>query len=266
MSHIAFDLDALPLVPKVARASSLPEGVIAWGLLQMWEWCWRGKTDAVTSIHLKGFFGADVAECLAAFGFLEQRGAAWRVKGAERYLRISKARSEAGKKSRANLRQFSGKPTGTPPAIVEQVPEQNTGSTANSDERTASSEQQKKLASREKRAPLPRETDGILEDFAAAGLGKYAWQGAKDGTAWGLLRAHSPPEEIRARWRFGLKADGWLRVATVAQLHAKWNDLGAAMKRPSSTGPPSGAASAKATDWSDYKPGDTARELFGGDT
>lgn len=74
----------------------------------------------------------------------------------------------------------------------------------------------------------PRESDCIGEDFKAIIGAEYLWQKAKDGVAWAALRKHSSVEEIRDRWRRGLAAHGWLKVASVAQLASKWNDLAAA--------------------------------------
>jgi hypothetical protein len=247
VSYIAFDLDALNVCPQVGAACGMSAAEAAHGLLQLWAWCFRSETDAVTDTHLRGFFsGRDAGAALDAFGFVERSEGGWRVRGAARYLRIKQAQRDGGRKGARNLRQ--GKKKASPPKVEPRVdPEvdlrvdlrSTSGSTSsaspaltpNTEHRTPNTES-KSIAPREKRAPPPRETDCIGEDFEAAGLGKYAWQGAKDGTAWALLRAHSEVVEIRARWRFGLKADGWLRVATVAQLHSKWNDLGVAMKRP----------------------------------
>ncbi len=103
MSYIAFDLDALNAVPHVARASAIDEARITHGLVHLWAHCFRAKVDHITRIHLLGFFGADVADALEAFGFLEKDGTAYRVKGASRYLRIATGRSEGGKKSAGNL-------------------------------------------------------------------------------------------------------------------------------------------------------------------
>ncbi len=103
MSYIAFDLDALNAVPHVARASAIDEARITHGLVHLWAHCFRAKVDHITRIHLLGFFGADVADALEAFGFLEKDGTSYRVKGASRYLRIATGRSEGGKKSAGNL-------------------------------------------------------------------------------------------------------------------------------------------------------------------
>lgn len=152
MSHIAFDLDALPLVPKVARSAGIGEAVVGWGLTQMWEWCWREKTDKVTTNHLRGFFGTELGAILVDFGFLEAIGASmWRVRGSARYLRITKAQSDSGKKHVGNLKRgtrgpgkddpaWSRLPPGYLPAPAGGDPGNVPGSTATSDERLATSE------------------------------------------------------------------------------------------------------------------------------
>ena len=155
MSHIAFDLDALPLVPKVARSAGIQEAVVGWGLTQMWEWCWRVKTDQVTTNHLRGFFGAELGAVLVDFGFLEPIGSnLWRVRGAARYLRIQAGREKGGLASKSNLKQYQKAPaeppaaapaahrlpTGSPPADVRLTDRLNTGLSATSDERLATSD------------------------------------------------------------------------------------------------------------------------------
>ena len=109
-SYIAFDLDALNVVPDVASACGLPAGDVAHGLLKLWAWCFRHKTDVVTEIHLAGFFGKPSASALEAFGFLERTGSSWRVKGASRYLRVADGRRRGGLASKANLVPGGRKP------------------------------------------------------------------------------------------------------------------------------------------------------------
>lgn len=124
MSYIAFELDALNVAPAVARSASVSEEVIIAGLLRMWAWCFREKTDTITADQLRGHFGADVAPALVAFRFLEAAGESWRVRGAERYLRISEARSKGGKAASGNLKRGAAKPEVQP----EPQPEVSPGS------------------------------------------------------------------------------------------------------------------------------------------
>lgn len=101
MSYIAFDLDALNRAPAVARAAGVSEESILAGLLRLWAWCFREELDQVTSLQVRGHFGAEVAEALAAFGFLEPTTASgcWRVRGAARYLKVKTAQRDAAKRT-----------------------------------------------------------------------------------------------------------------------------------------------------------------------
>lgn len=114
MSYIAFDLDALNVVPDVAAASSMSPGDVAHGLLKLWAWCFRGSTDRVSDVHLAGFFGgAKAGPALAAFGFLDPHAEGWRVRGADRYLRVQEARRKGGLAAKKHLRP-GGKPSPVP--------------------------------------------------------------------------------------------------------------------------------------------------------
>jgi hypothetical protein len=135
MPFIAFDLEAMEGVPGAAQCSGVSEDVIGWGLPKLWRYCWRERTDRVSLTVLRGMFGADVTEGLVAFGFIAPDGLAFRVRGADRYLRVRKAQSDAGKATRAKLKLSSSSAL----AGVEQPT--NPALTANSEQRTASNEQ-----------------------------------------------------------------------------------------------------------------------------
>lgn len=239
MSHIAFDLDALPLVPKVARSAGIGEAVVGWGLTQMWEWCWREKTDRVTTNHLRGFFGAELGAILVDFGFLEAVGSSlWRVRGAARYLRITAAQSEAGKKHAGNLKKGpkkkAQKPRGEPgslsrlgPGLEPGVSREGAGgepghvpgSTATSDERLAKEE--------EEEPARPRVlSDRLVATFFELRRTPYKFASSTDGPALArLMKATDDNGEVDRRWRIGLNNLRWPQVNTIAQLDSKWNDL-----------------------------------------
>lgn len=104
MSYIAFELDALNVARDVGAAAGIPEERVTHGLLRMWAWCFREKSERVTTTHVLGFFGTDACAALAAFGFLESGGnATWRVRGADRYLRVAEGRSKGGQAAKGNL-------------------------------------------------------------------------------------------------------------------------------------------------------------------
>lgn len=108
MSYLAFDLDALNVVPDVARAAGMTPGDVSYGLLRLWAWCFRERQDVVSPTHVRGFFGTDATPALEAFGFVETTPTGLRVRGAERYLRVAERQSKAGK-ARAAL---AGAPAG----------------------------------------------------------------------------------------------------------------------------------------------------------
>lgn len=119
MPYLRLELDAKHNVPKVARASGTPDAVIGWGLMDLWEWCWRNETDEVSALVLSGFFGPSEAipAALVAFGFLERLDGTFRVKGAEAYLRVAAHQKSAGaaraaKAVRSPAGRFAGPPAG----------------------------------------------------------------------------------------------------------------------------------------------------------
>lgn len=109
MPYLQFDLDALKQVPDAARSAGLPEAELGYGLVRTWSYCWQRKTDRVKRAHLAGFFGGTrdsrLPEALEAFGFIERcpNEEDYRIRGAERRLKVAKAQSEAGKRHANNL-------------------------------------------------------------------------------------------------------------------------------------------------------------------
>jgi hypothetical protein len=156
MPFIAYDLDAMEVVSEVAALAGLPEEQVGWGLPKLWRHCWRRKTDVVSADVVAGYFAGGsprLMEALSAFGFAEMDGEQWRIRGAERYLRISAARSAAGKK-RAGSRDSDGRfatdrapatsqqTTSNQPAIAGEPTSKPPALSANSEQRTANSMQQ----------------------------------------------------------------------------------------------------------------------------
>lgn len=112
MPYLAVELDALKQVPRIAMALGVEPGPIGWGLLQLWAYVFETKSDLVGEMALDGCFGPNqrIRVALKEFGFIEQLEVGFRVRGAERYLRIKKAQSDAGKASSGNLKQNTGSP------------------------------------------------------------------------------------------------------------------------------------------------------------
>lgn len=237
MSYIAFDLDALNRAPAAARSAGVSEETIIAGLVRMWAWCFREKQDSITADQVRGHFGADVAPALVAFGFLEAVADTWRVRGAERYLRIADARSRGGKAASGNLKRGTKKPKvswerspGIVPAPAGEQPEDSPGLfpalTPSTEHRAPNT---KSIAPA---TQSPRDEALLCEDFLTIVGAKYAWQGGKDGDALKALRKEGDIDEIRRRWRIGLRAEGWLLVRTVAELRQKWNHLAESKAAP----------------------------------
>lgn len=100
MSYVTYELDAINKVPLVANAAGCDACKVGWGLAQLWAYCFRETTDVVSDKQLVGIFGVKhLGEHLADFDFLEAlEDGRWRVRGADRYLRIKEARREGGRK------------------------------------------------------------------------------------------------------------------------------------------------------------------------
>lgn len=107
MPYIATDLDAFDDADAVAGATGLSPPLVLGGLARTWRWCWRNKADRVTAEQLAGFFCATLpglTGALTSFGFLEaMEVGVWRVRGVDRYLRLSEARRRGGLAAKSNL-------------------------------------------------------------------------------------------------------------------------------------------------------------------
>lgn len=113
MPYIAFDLDALNAAPYMARAAGITEDSGIAGLLRLWAHCFRTEADQVSAVMLAGIFGTDnqrLPAALVDFEFLEARGDGWRVRGADRYLRLKEARRRGGQAAKQHLRRGGGQP------------------------------------------------------------------------------------------------------------------------------------------------------------
>jgi hypothetical protein len=115
--YLQVDLDGKHKWKFVAQGCGVSEAIITKGFLDLWENCWREKTDLVSMLHLGCLFCAPgdlVAKVLIAYGFVaEADDGLYRVRGAEKYLKVSEARSRGGKKAAANGNLKRGK---NPPA------------------------------------------------------------------------------------------------------------------------------------------------------
>jgi hypothetical protein len=104
--------------------------------------------------------------------------------------------------------------------------------------------------------PMVAQLTAIFERETGA---KYPFASI-DAAAVTALLAKGIDPTITAAWTRALRHTGFPTVRTLPELVKNFAHF---VGRETATGPPSGAATAKATDWSDYREGDTARELFG---
>lgn len=235
MSYIAFDLDALNVARDVGEAAGVPEERITHGLLRMWAWCFREKTDTVQAIQVQGFFGASAAPALVAFGFLAEVGNDYRVRGAERYLRIAEARSRGGKAASGNLVPGGRKSSvsrassrGSLSAPAELQPSTTLGSTSaltpNTEHRAPSTEHHVEEA-----LPPPPVVEKAPVAFVAPTTPPDTWSG-EDFFAWaqslrqkaGLVGERRRPRDLSSWWSTCLMTPG----VTVARMQGAFLAFG----------------------------------------
>lgn len=239
MPYLSFDLDAKKRVAPAAKAAGVEPGVIAWGLLELWEHAWVSKTDVVGEMVLDGCFGPSprVRDVLVAFGFIEAHSdGRWRVKGADRYLRVSAARSEGGKKASGNLKQ-NRKSTGSPPAPAGRQPVDSTGSSSgsapalspNTEHRAPNKESKATAGSNHEKQTNPRHAP-MVKALVAACPG-YAFQ-PRDAKAVTELLALGADAEILARWKRALAHKGFPTVRTLSELVTHWNHFAEPTRKP----------------------------------
>jgi len=215
---IAVDLKVIEgLAGSVARASGTSEDAVLAGLLRTWHRCWSDEIDILSAVELAGLFSAPdqplLASALESFGFIEPVENGSRIRGAARYLRLKESRRRGAtltNEKRALERRSKATLSDAPATLLSDALSPSHRVT-----------EKKKPASQESK----RNSDLLAADFKAAVGSEYLWNGAKDGVALAELLKASDIEEVRRRWRIGLKASGWSHVATVAQLRSKWNDL-----------------------------------------
>lgn len=159
-SYIAVELDVLSAAPNAARAAGVDEDTILGGLNRLWAYAFRAKRDVLHELEVRGCFATqvDVLPTLRAFGWLaDAPDGMLRVKGADRYLRISEARSKGGKAASGNLKRGNRQPElkpGSPPAAAGDQPGTSSGSfpalTPSSEHRTPNTTTEEAAAAADK--------------------------------------------------------------------------------------------------------------------
>lgn len=130
MAFVQVDFDAIAKAPSVASIVGSTAANVIGGLVNLWCHCWKEETSTVTPLVIEGLFGLQsprLVEALVGFGFLAEAEGGFRVKGAERYLRILEAKSDAGKARAGKAKRVGGRfkkdqqSTSRPPAEHQQA-------------------------------------------------------------------------------------------------------------------------------------------------
>lgn len=233
MPYLAFELDAKKTAVKVARSVGVEPCVVAWALLELWEHVWETKQPIVTELVLFGCIGPSTAlrDALVAFDFLERVENGYRVRGASRYLRVSEARADAGKKRVAGAhRDTKGRLTSKPPALAGDVTSKPPALPPSTEHRTPNTDL------------FPSETGekGWNELVAALFLAFETQRRSgpnprpKDWKALKRLRERTRgnDSEILARWTRGLAAQFKQHVDSFWDLDDRWDSLTADATAP----------------------------------
>jgi hypothetical protein len=276
MPYLSFDLDALNDLPDMERASGITEAQLALGLLRMWRYAWQRKTDRIEALHLGSFFGGNgtqVCDTLRAFGFVEPVGeGVFRVKGAERYLRITKARSDAGKTRTATAKRDNNGKLAAGDLLVTQPA--NAGDPASNSPANAGDATSNGLAltsSIEHRAsnlkpppPRAREAspyvpliDRVSDTFRQARGANFKATFADEQAVSELLRKSDGNEdEIVRRFAIGLRRTRFPECHDLVGLAKYWNAYVKA-EEPRATSPPRRhEPQTVAKDWANEKEGE----------
>ena len=171
MNFIAVDLKVIEThAPALSRALGLDLPATVGALTLLWHRCWVAKTDRIGTLELRGFFAhPEAAALMAAFGFLEPGGdSTWRVKGAERYLRITEQRRRAGAARAAGATRsagrFAGPDTSGAPADDQRTTSGEPALSPNTEHRTPIELQQPVEQARLVDVPPTPEPPKTLED------------------------------------------------------------------------------------------------------
>lgn len=252
MPYVQVELDALKVCPDVARVTGLSDLVVTGGLVRMWAYCWEAKTETLRPLQLAALFGcrdaALLAEALEVFGFLEAVDGAYRVKGAQRYLRVDEGRSKGGRaaagnlipgarqKVRAKAAEFSAAAEKQPRSSREPAERSSRLSSAltpNTEHRTP--KLHKPPTPFAEMSHSPPLVERVAEVFKAERGVDYSPTFADEHTGRALLGKGSEDEVLR-RWAIGLRAR-YPACNGLPDLLRNWN----AYATEAVNGPPSGA-------------------------
>lgn len=218
MSYIAFDLDALNAAPNVARAARVSEDAIIGGLLRLWAHAFRTRADMLDELEVRGCFDtpADVVPALKAFGFLaEADGKRLRVRGAERYLRVTEQRQKAGEARARSAGRSAGRFTSESPADHQRPPADDQHTTSESPALTPSTEHRTPNTKEEEAPPPLTVVEKAPAFFVEPTTPPDTWTG-EDFFAWaqslrqkaGLVGERRRPRDLGAWWSTCLMTPG----------------------------------------------------------
>ncbi len=242
MNFIAVDLKVIEVkAPATARAADVEPDRVLGGLVRLWHLCWSSKSDKVSEIELAGIFGGSRIEQLIAalvgFELLEVVEDGWRVKGADRYLRIQESRVAGGKMAaaRGNLRRGNSSPASSQlaPSSLPAAPQLPPSLSPSTEHRTPIKD--KKPVAKKFATPVDPRLEplklALVADYETVRIGeRYRHSGAPDTNGLKSLLPLATDEQIRSRWRDALRRTEYPKVSTFAQLAQKWPDLAAPSK------------------------------------
>lgn len=219
--------------PAVARTLDEPVAMTIGGLALLWHRAWSTKSARISRIGLQGVFGPDRIdlriEALIDAGFLEiMSDGTFRIRGAERYLRIRDALSRGGHASKGNLipggtrgdsRETSRADSPDPSReTAEEGAGLNLGLTPITDHRSPVNEKPPRKRGQvpppdHRHAPLRNRLVATFERVRGA---KYPFTG-RDAKCITELLAKAEPDAIDAAWAKALVAP-YPKTATLAEL------------------------------------------------
>lgn len=235
MPFIQLELDAMEKVPDAARVAGIAEHQFGWGLNLSWRHCWREKTDLITDDHLLAFFGGEPARVkrgLAAFRFGESlENGTTRIRGVERYLRVTEARRKGAEAANRALaeRRLSDAGATLPPRSSD-APERSI-----SEQRTANNEQRKEddvdedeeagaQAADEQPPPSgSAEHVGRSPDHVARSTEFFAWV-QQQRIQHGLSNEPRPPAEKLGSWFAQALAEVNGDVVRIQESYSRFTD------------------------------------------
>lgn len=228
-TYISVELDAINKAPNVGRAAGVSEDTILAGLNRLWAYCFREKKDVLDALEVAGCFtsGINLFPALVSFGFLEPKGDAYRVKGADKYLRIANGRSEGGKKAvkKLNASRWGADtkpiPSRSSPSAEYRL---DIGLSPNTEHRAPST--LTTTTSPPAAAGWQNLVEQLFQKFVEIRNTKPRFSDA-DFAQLKRLRKENPDEEILARWARGLRGTYARQVNSLADLakSSKWNAL-----------------------------------------